>query len=824
MSTEIIENTIQRNENLGFAERFKNIVLAEPFTDDGRDYLTNLNTIVTKEEFFDTANGMFVEPFSECSKERKDEDVSDPDCDEEIPYFEQVNKNELEKTHLEFITKVKQLNDFFYVVKGVAGCGKTTYIRYMENQFEDDVVFHIWDFQEVRRSIPFLETSIELKGIFENNIYKFISVLISDISRCILNPCKDELDRVSYISEIVHLYNVFFNVKKANDYLGEANIDVEDQRIFFEMLEQYVICKCNFEEMANMIKEYFLNYFHNQSDDSGKKDLVFIAGILARLYFCVSMMDGKKHICAIDNIETFVKFDDKNPIQVCQLETIFLGLKEASQKIKEYLFPIEKSGVNLSFFGIIIATRDTTASTALGQLEQEDYIERNEIDISNWFCTSDIIDKKIAFFDRRGIEIKSQSCINAYRNILNDFSIYRWGLNGIVSKMYRHSHRRNVECLPDALSVLPISEIQHFNQMWEITQAQNDVHTQNLKSICRKYILRLLLNYVQRVKYFDRLMVESFSSPNPNEPRTIESYYKYNKNVRVLQEESTSYARKIATLLHREYLNDKNSYVSFPTLILSILKPKYNPGQPNPTQILNLGKILYLMNETRQSMTNWTSLVLIRYDSSRKYNESELCKVLNEQWEDYQNGKIALNDASLFGVKLTEAGSLFAKILPEFEYFACRCLTDEPSIFTNNSFKVYLCVNDERSFRGIEIIKIIRRRAFHCIDEVIRRDSQYFSDFASSKGSTSPFGNGVYNCLYKETDISREIYHPNRILSQHIGYIKQYVDYVKTYINDDSFELKGADKVRFISMCEIEIKKYIKKKRDLQNKYPNFFN
>lgn len=824
MSTEIIENTIQRNENLGFAERFKNIVLAEPFTDDGRNYLTNLNTVVTKEDFFDSTNGMFVEPFSECSKERKTENVLDPDYDEEIPYFEQVNKNELEKINLDFITKVKQLNDFFYVVKGVAGCGKTTYIRYMENKFGDDVTFHIWDFQEVRRSIPFLETSIELKGIFYNNIYKFISVLISDISRCILNPCKNELNRVGYISEIVRLYNAFFNVNKANDYLGEANIDMEDQRNFFELLKRYVRYENNFEEMAELIKKYFLDYFHNTSDDGGKKDLIFISGILARLYFCISRMDGKKHICAIDNIETFVKFDDKNPIQVCQLETIFLGLKEASQTIKEYLFPIEKSGVNLSFFGIVIATRDTTASTALGQLEQEDYIEKNEIDISNWFCTSDIIDKKIAFFDNRGIEIKTQSCMNAYRNILNDFSIYRWGLNGIVSKMYRHSHRRNVECLPDALSVLPISEVEHFNQMWEISQTQNDVHAQNLKSICRKYILRLLLNYVQRVKYFDRLMVESFSSPNPNVPRTIESYYKYNKNVTVLQEDSTSYARKIATLLHREYLKNKNSYVSFPSLILSILKPKYKPGQPDPRQIQNLGKILYLMNETRQSITNWTSLVLIRYDSSRKYNESELCKVLNEQWESYQSGNITLNDTNLFGVKLTEAGSLFAKILPEFEYFACRSLTDEPSLFSNNSFKVYTLANDERSFRGVEVIKIIRHRAFHCIDEVIRRDSQHFSNFASSKIFQSPFGNGIYNCLYKETEISREIYHPNRILLQQIGYLKQYLDYVNSYVDDDLFELKGVDKARYISMCEVEINKYNNKKRDLQIKYPNLFN
>lgn len=215
---------------------------------------------------------------------------------------------------------------------------------------------------------------------------------------------------------------------------------------------------------------------------------------------------------------------------------------------------------------------------------------------------------------------------------------------------------------------------------------------------------------------------------------------------------------------------------------------------------------------------------MIRYDSSRNYNESELCKVLNEQWESSQNGSITLNETNMFGVKLTEAGSLFAKILPEFEYFACRSLTNEPSIFSDNSFKTFIGEKGERSFRGIEIIKIIRCRAFNCIDEVIRRDLDFFADFASSEKSKTLLVNGICNCLYKETTISRGKYHPYRILLQHIGYLRQYLDYVIYYVSEDCFEFKSADKAQFIAMCEIEIGEYINKERVLQDKYPNLFN
>ena len=78
------------------------------------------------------------------------------------------------------------------------------------------------------------------------------------------------------------------------------------------------------------------------------------------------------------------------------------------------------------------------------------------------------------------------------------------------------------------------------------------------------------------------------------------------------------------------------------------------------------------MNETRNEITNWTSLVCIKYDSSQEYNENNLCNILVEQWHEYKEKNIELDDVSKYGVKITEAGEFFAKILADFEYFACR--------------------------------------------------------------------------------------------------------------------------------------------------------
>ena len=807
------------NKDLEFASTVKNVILAEPFTTNGRKCMTNLQTFVTVDEFY---SKIYVKPFSEYKKEKTEEKICDPDfisennC-QDIPYYEKVDIAALEKKNSDFINNISMLNDFLFVIKGVAGAGKTTYINNIAYELKNKINFHIFDFEEVRQSIPFLKDSIDLEGKFANNVYKFISVIISEISNVLTFTCEKYLTNRNFLEDIIKCYYLYFKAVEINDdnreYIAKENVDIIEQRGFFDIINEYIHQECTDESFTFKLKTYIEKRLNSSSNE--EDILSFVAGILIRLYFCMSKLGFGKHICVIDNVETFVKYDENNPIQVCQLETIIMGLKKAAFKIQEYLFPIQKTGKYDTFFGIIVVMRDTTASTALGEIEQEDdFKQENEIDISNWFYTRDVIESKIKYFSPKEFE----NCYKeAYNNILNDASVYKWGLNGITSIMYKHSHRRNVECVPDALNVIPSDEIKYFNEMWEI--ALEDHNANHLKAVCRKYILRLLLDHIQRTKYFDKLMVDYF--PEPTNKRTIENTLKLGID-NAIKSESTSYARKIATLLYRIYLINPNTYVSFARLIKTILKPPYMPGNPTEEQINNLGKILFIMNETRQSRTNWTSLVCIKYNSTFPYNETQLCKALRDEWNKFNLHQVEIDDCSSFGVRITDAGVFLAKILPEFEYFACRYLSQEPPLFSKENLKP-IRINGNDSFRAVEIIKIIRQRAFKCIDQVIERDAQFFSSYTGEKKNDFKLDyDEPFSCLYKETKYSRQLYHPYRIIAQHQGYIINYYNYVLTYLNEDDFNNMN-DKERLLEMVKQESAHYNRKLNYLNNLYPKYF-
>lgn len=716
------------------------------------------------------------------------------------------------------------MNDTLFVIKAVAGSGKTTYLHKLKLNLKQTVNFNIHNFENVKQSDAFMASRYDLKSLYTSNVYRFISMLLHEISNILSIYDNTDEEHHYYINSIVEIYKKYFQVSEKelpNSQLEETNIDIEEQSLNFDLLEEYAKYKINYDELSVQLLQKFFDRFNDENINC-ESDLAFVAGFIIRLYFCISRIQKKKQLCVIDNIETFIKYDEDFPIQENELEKIIIGFNNAARDFRGYLVPIQNLSDYESFFGFLIVTRDTTASTALINMEHyDDYKLENEINISKWYCTEDIYDSKRKYFESKG-KIFLDNCYSiAYKNILHDFSAYRWGLNGILSKMYKHSHRRNIECVPDAISVQPKEEIEYFNLMWNKAKG-NHSSKSNLKTLCRKYVLRILIDHVQRTRYFDKLMVENNSLVQGQ--RNLETVVSIETN-NLLNKESNSYARKISTLLHNfslEYGDEK--YMSFPRLINSILKMPYLPIMPSESQIADLAKILFLMNETRNSKTNWTSLVCIKYDNNEKYCEEKLISIMQEQWNKYNEGDIEIDDNERFGIRITEAGSFFAKILSDFEYFACRFLPDEPALFSKKNINT-IYVNGNRSFRAVEIIKIIRKKAFICIDEIIKKDYSFFASTISFERNTnfSAMYNGHYRWLYKDSRIDREFVHPYRILSQHMGYLANYISYVTDYIDPNSFD-DHEDKNRFINLIKYELQLYSKKLEELLECYPEYFN
>ncbi len=601
----------------------------------------------------------------------------------------------------------------------------------------------------------------------------------------------------------------------------ETNVDTEEQQELFGLLQKYAEETIDYNELSKNIKNKFINRFNPKN---GILDLSYTVGFAIRLYFCISKIFSKKQLFIVDNIETFLPNDTKHPIQQCELEHIIHGCYDAAIRAREILNPIQKIGDYNTFYGFLIVTRETTASTVLCDFQHyDDFKKENEIDISEWFCTDEIFKNKKDFCKEKGLDFEENCYYEFYQNILCDFSAYRWGLNGIISKMYKHSHRRNVECVPEAICVRPEDEIRYFNKLWK-KRTERGLNKGGLKAVCRKYVLRILLDNVQRKQYFDKLMVENldldYKSRDLEHKQDILSSKPHRK-------ESNSYARKIATMLHNVSLNKgRDKYVSFPRILLTILMPSYKPDRFTDTKIKNFGKILFLMNETRNEITNWTSLVCIKYDSSQEYNENNLCNILVEQWHEYKEKNIELDDVSKYGVKITEAGEFFAKILADFEYFACRFLAKEPPLFSLENIKL-LDKENKNSFRAIEIINIVRTKAFSCIDEIIKRDKETFIESLNRPTSNhrpnyTKMYDSEYSWVYKDSPQAKAFVHPYRILTQHYGYLSCYFDYIEKFVPEEDFE-KTEYKDSLLSLLKSQILQYKFKLRELMNSNPEYF-
>ena len=119
------------------------------------------------------------------------------------------------------------------------------------------------------------------------------------------------------------------------------------------------------------------------------------------------------------------------------------------------------------------------------------------------------------------------------------------------------------------------------------------------------------------------------------------------------------------------------------------------------------------MNETRNNKTHWAPLIMIKFDTEEIYTKQNLIAEMLWQWKapdsDSKNQRV-----NKYGVRITEAGSFFAKILPDFEYFACRYVPQYPALLVRENLKA---TSGGASYQCLDIIKIVRNSAFQCIDE-----------------------------------------------------------------------------------------------------------
>lgn len=802
------------------AEEFKkimsNLLLADPITITGLNALTSLGLFITEEEYL---KELYVKPFTLYDRELNEIPDINIDPDYTHSYIQQVELNALRDIQTSFENRLRGLNDSLFIVKGGAGSGKTTYVHHLQQEF-NHLKFCFCDFEKASKSIALFGTPYDFESKFDNNVWKFVSIVISKIDRTLFKEKNwiDFSNHTEYIKKILEKYRIYFS-----DLNGENPIvDEQEMWEFFKCFGKYVNGEESRDSFEKRLKDFIVFKFDEFDRKQQHKEVVaYVCGILIRLLLCLNRISDdnskeKKYICVIDNIESFIPFDEVHPIQECELQTIMNGVYDSTNRLKPTIQKWKKKYRNYkTFFAFLLVTRDTSVSLA-EYSHYDDYIRENEIDISTWFCIDDVYNKKINYFKEQIGSLEENTYYKAYRNALADVSRYNWGMNEFICQMFNNNYRRIGIDLVKAIAHQPESELEYFNTKWKYCQNHLECHT--VKHLCRKFIFRILLDQIQSgTQYFDKLLVEKKDAAS-RKKSTLDN------------NDKSSYARKVATILYRVSLAEKNEmpdhFTLFPELVRAVLKPPYEADKPSEEEIRDLASVLYLMNETRNQYTNWAPLILIKFDIEQAYNQDNLKNQLIKQWKLYEsNGERITPAMQKYGVRIRSAGIFFAKMVPDFEYFACRFAPMYPALFVRENLQKN---SEKRSYNCLDMIQIVRKNAFQCIDEVINRDNNFFSYSYSAKGTNNSkrFSflydqNSIYKWIYTPTTTGSLTPHPWRILNHHIGYLRHYMEYVDGL---DQSELCTDDKNNIVKGVQAEIEKYNAKLKTITEENRDYLN
>jgi hypothetical protein len=552
------------------------------------------------------------------------------------------------------------------------------------------------------------------------------------------------------------------------------------------------------------------------SNAAEERLIMFAANILRRLFFCLYKIDDKRRrqVCVIDNIEYFIPLDaEKRLIGHKDIKIIFNGIYKAISGTNRIM-------KDKSYYGFLLCVRKTTER--FFKTEQSGDRPTPDIDITGWFSSKLILDNKKKYiqtlYEQGGKELlpNGQKIYdNVYANALGDISPYaKSGLHNLMHLMYDHNHRENFVNATGAIARYSGEEndLVFFNTVWEDIKGKSGIYA-SVKYLCRKFILRILLDYPQKEhKYFTRIMTDNFKTDESGQ-----------------FSESISYARKIATLLcntpGKDAINkDHDGFLSFPRLLHTILVRPYIKNSPSERQIENMAEIIYLMSMIDIDITNWNALIEIKFED-KIYTKNNLIKELKTAWKKYKNPPTILDfdNTDKFGVKITDSGRFFAKIVCDFEYYACRSVSGRPALFAksnlawNKKSKQYVC---------IEIINTVKALAFTCVDKIMDREAEFFKPVENNGGRP---GNPYYKLYRQERGnyYNRLLYekkvHPLRILRSHHDYLNEYLVYIERYLKEADFK-SPEDRESIALAVRAAVNEYRDKGAMITGKNPGYFN
>lgn len=797
-----------------------------------------INMYTDENHFLDE---FYIEPFTRINERNWAEDYITVE-DKDVYNVEILQKSKQDFEH-ELTTGLIKLVWLY----GNAGCGKSTYVHRLGQEYKDSMDTHYYDFEEVKKAciIKYQEGNGIKKNRIGNDelwkkssLFRFFILIIDKIIDSLCLCSSNFLESVNNIKKIIEEH------KKSYD---EEN-DFQDVVIFFESLEKIIYQNTYLEGIKEIIT-YFNNIvqsFESNQEQTENTSLITLSCILLNIMLYKGAIKNKTQICVFDNIEYMVSFEYSDEKVLITDRTIEIILNSIHTAVSHCLSKTTKFAYHNCPKIVFVTRRATVAFN--GNLEMNNY---QSVEITNWFCAKEIYEKKTRIVSEY-TEEGDKLAYDIFNLIMSDCTMSKWSLVPFLSKLFNYNMRRMARILIHILIINTASKngnekntLEKFKILWDKNLNPDEYIQKQIKHFLRMYIIRLVLDSFngypreisgQNVAYFNKLMVElgkiadyeTISIP-PNGKDLLDhlTENKYGNLTNVRQREEavkkyitkkrnsineieTSFARRILTILHRAEIenlysgNNKSiiniNYFNFEDLLKNLLLDgnTQHITSIDAKTISTIANILFLMNEVTDS-TGWVPLTSIKWkNSEEKYTLSAIESLLQNA---VSNIKSHNYDFSV-GIRITPAGQAFLKLLPDFEYFAARFCPLEPKLLSDKS----LC-NVNGKFPCINTINKILYYSIKCIYTIIKRaEIEYSSLGANAEIDFDRMF--ISKSLYKETNLSPVIAHPLRIFSQQINYFYIFLNYIQSLDpNEDRFKTDD-EKNKLIQELELVINTY----------------
>lgn len=734
---------------------FKNLLLYTPF--DKR-----FKSVVPKEfsEYMDECNFLstfYVEDklqkeFNILNNQKVEISSRENNSEEDIETLELIeNKiiyilNEINKKN-NFEENIKNISQKPFLIRGLSGSGKTTYLHNLMHHMDN--IWINYDLFESSKEFILFEKNWRNEK-FNFTLFKILSLLLKRINTFLE---RGELSENEYKKKIRKIYDNY----KALFYDRGIQIHEELFVILYEYLNGKFPYKKAFGSSEHCLLDKLYRFFINICDFDKQSPInqINISDILTELlqitvvlliclYYNEKSETNKNSMPLIfisfDNIEHYIDDNKVYDEDIVELSTIIYDFMNAQQNI----LPIDF----YEFFRIILLVRDTTDKMLNPNYWHDEDFPNNSVDISEWFDTLEIYNKKIEYFKERKVLDKYsdiEKICKALKFIFEDN--IPSGLNTTIANIYNNNKRRTTMYLIEAL-ITYAERTDRYIELWTKAQScDNNEYTQIYKHAARSIIKRSLFDLIQSKNYLSDL----------------DSPIKDNRTL------GFGLARRFMTILYRLTLQlneNTDGYIGFSTLLRYLfISPTHGVENEESirSQISILVEILFLLNNSSIEETKWCQLIDVKLN--RKAFTSQNKTYLNDiMYKAYSTN----SDEEGIGVKITNAGKTLLAISSEFEYFMCKYKTIRNSLFCTDDLRIALNSIQEIKKQTFKYIKTTKELdlAFVSVGTTYNFNAFYSSDDLMP----SPY-------LYissRNISIVKECHHVVRIIDSHISYIDMY--------------------------------------------------